>query len=305
MKKVLIGGIIAVGLIAIVGAIQGPRNDSQESSNMHVKDGYVVHSLAMPANLNFAGESVPLSDPDIEERFDNELLSNVYFQSNAIKLIKRSEKYFPILEPILAENGIPDDFKYLAVAESALTQAVSPAGARGFWQLMPATARELGLEVNSNVDERYHIEMATRAACEYLKESKARFGTWTLAAAAYNAGKAGISNLQDRQDEDAYYDLLLNSETSRYVFRILALKEIIEQPEKYGFQVAPEHLYTSVPVTHVDVDYEIEDLAAFAKAQKISYKVLKIHNPWLREAKLNNRSRKLYHIAIPEAGYYK
>ncbi len=312
MKRILLGIVVAVIAGITISFIQlADASDELEQPGVSSKNyrsltpGYQIHSLPMPQNLSFAGEAVPLSDPDIEERFDNELLSNVYFQSNAIKLIKKAHKYFPIIEPILQEEGIPDDFKYLAVAESALTNAVSPAGAKGFWQLMPATARELGLEVNSNVDERYHLEVSTRAACAYLKESKENFGSWTLAAAAYNAGNAGINREQSRQEAQDYYDLLLNAETSRYIFRILALKTILENPEDYGFQVDPEHHYTMVPEKKVRVDYEIDDLVAFAKANNITYKVLKIHNPWLREARLNNRSKKEYFIAIPEPGFYK
>jgi len=308
MKKIVLGFSIAIVSIIAISAVklsgEGVETPAPKDQESLVKD-YNVYSLPMPEELFFAGEKVPLTDPDIQERFDNELLSNVYFQSNAIKLIKKANKYFPIIEPILKEEGIPDDFKYLAVAESALSNAVSPAGAKGFWQLMPATARELGMEVNDNVDERYDMEMSTRAACRYLKESKKNFGSWTLAAAAYNAGNAGVNRQQDRQEEEAYYDLLLNNETARYVFRILALKEILEKPEQYGFNVAPEHLYTNVPVTKLKVDYEIDDLVAFAKANKINYKVLKIHNPWLREAKLNNKSQKIYYISIPETGFYK
>ncbi len=311
MKKILIGFTIAIIAAVTISAMQLVEASNEISPQKVLNDkkpvtpGYQISSLPMPENLTFAGESVPLDDPDIEERFDNELLSNVYFQSNTIKLIKKSKKYFPIIEPILKEEGIPDDFKYLAVAESALTNAVSPAGAKGFWQLMPATARELGMEVNSNVDERYHLEMSTRAAAAYLKESKDNFGSWTLAAAAYNAGNAGIDREQTRQDAGDYYDLLLNVETSRYLFRILALKTILKSPQTYGFQVDDDHLYTQVPVKKVLVNYEIDDLVAFAKANNISYKVLKIHNPWLRETRLNNRSKKEYYISIPEPGFYK
>lgn len=310
MKKVIIGFSIAILAIVTISAIQmadESNNTPQKNIGKDISQvpGYQIHSLAMPVNLTFAGEPVPLDDPDIMERFDNELLSNVYFQSNAVKLIKKSKKFFPIIEPILKENGIPDDFKYLAVAESGLTNAVSPAGARGFWQFMPKTAREYGMEVNDNVDERYEIEMATVAATQYLKDSKKSFGSWTLAAAAYNAGNGGINREQNRQDVDDYYDLLLNQETARYLFRILALKTIIESPEVYGFQVKPEHYYLNVPVKKIKVDYEIDDLVAFAKENKISYKVLKIHNPWLRETKLNNKSGKVYYIAIPEEGYYQ
>ncbi|PRP66852.1 lytic transglycosylase domain-containing protein [Nonlabens agnitus] len=310
MRKIVIGFTIAVLSIVTIGAIQMADNatdieEKYKDPSTTLVPGYQIHSLPMPENLTFAGELVPLTDPDIQERFDNELLSNVYFQSNAIKLIKKSKKYFPIIEPILKENGVPDDFKYLAVAESALTNAVSPAGAKGFWQLMPATARELGLEVNDNVDERYDMEKSTIAATQYLKDSKKNFGTWTLAAAAYNAGNAGVNREQNRQEAEEYYDLLLNQETARYVFRILALKTILENPESYGFNVDPEHYYTNVPVKKIKVDYEIDDLVAFAKANNITYKVLKLHNPWLRETKLKNKSRKTYYISIPEEGYYK
>ncbi|EAS18977.1 membrane-bound lytic murein transglycosylase [Flavobacteria bacterium BBFL7] len=265
---------------------------------------YGVYALDLPKTLDFAGESVPLHNPDIKERADREFLVNTYWQSNGIMLVKKSKKYFPIIEPILAEEGIPDDFKYLAVIESGLDNVKSPAGASGFWQIMSATGKELNLEVNSNVDERYHLEKATRAACKYLKDSKERMGTWTLAAAAYNAGNAGVNRELERQQATSYYDLLLGQETGRYVFRILALKEILKNPESFGFNIEPEQYYYQVPTKKILVDYEIDDLAAFAKANSINYKILKIHNPWLRENKLNNKSGKLYEIEIPENGYY-
>lgn len=268
-----------------------------------VKD-YNVYALSLPEDLNFAGEKVPVQDPDIKERMDRELLVNTYWQSNGLLLIKRANKYFPIIEPILKKNGIPDDFKYLAIAESGLTQIVSPAGATGFWQLMRETAKEHGLEVNDNVDERYHIEKATQAACEYLKKSKEQFGSWTLAAAAYNAGNYGISKQQDRQLVNDYYQLLLGEETGRYVFRILALKEILSNPVKYGFNYEAKHLYQPITTKEVIIDTPVADFAVFAKELGINYKILKIHNPWLREAHLNNKSRKLYKIKIPEEGVY-
>jgi hypothetical protein len=274
-----------------------------EPGNNMVQD-YNVYSYKIPTDLSFAGEKVPLENPDIMERADREFLVNTYWQSNGILLIKRANKYFPIIEPILKEEGVPDDFKYLAVIESGLQNVVSPAGARGFWQIMPSTGKELGLEVNDNVDERYHLEMATRAACQYLKESKERFGSWTLAAAAYNAGNAGVSKQMERQQVSDYYDLLLGEETGRYMFRILAIKEILQNPEDFGFNVEQDHKYKLVPTRKIKVDYEVEDFAAFAKAEGINYKLLKIHNPWLREAHLNNRSKKMYEIEIPLEGYY-
>lgn len=265
---------------------------------------YNIYALQIPDDLNFAGEALPLQDPDIYERMDRELLVNTYWQSNALLMFKRAQKYFPIIEPILKKNNIPDDFKYLAVIESGLTNAVSPAGARGFWQIMPETGKEFGLEINSNVDERYHLEKATEAACKYLKQSKERFGSWTLAAAAYNAGNGGISKQLTIQKVDDYYDLLLGEETGRYMFRIVALKEILSNPTTYGFNFKPEDLYQYIPTVKIEVDTAVTDFAAFSKQFDVNYKILKLHNPWLREPHLNNKSKKKYTIEIPEKGYY-
>lgn len=300
VSLMVVGGI-CIGLLS-VNALQ----DAPTEANFDKKraNGYNVYALQVPENLDFAGEPVPLENPDIYERMDRELLVNTYWQSNAFLLIKRAHKYFPIIEPILKKNGIPDDFKYLAVIESGLQNVVSPAGASGFWQIMKATGQENGLEINSNVDERYHLEKATQLACDYLKNAKDNLGTWTAAAAAYNAGNAGISRRLRDQDVTSYYDLLLGEETGRYVFRIVALKEILKNTETYGFNYREKDLYNYIPTKKIMVDYEIDDLAAFAKSNGINYKILKIHNPWLRENKLNNKSRKVYYIEIPEKGYY-
>ena len=267
-------------------------------------ESYKVYALRLPESIDFAGEKTPLDAPDIQERLDKELLVNTYWQSNMMLLLKRANKYFPLIEEILEEEGIPSDFKYLAVIESGLENVRSPKGAKGFWQLMPATAKEYGLEVNTNVDERYHIEKATRVACKYLKKAKNRFGSWTLAAASYNRGMYGTNRLLDRQLVDSYYDLLLNSETGRYVFRILAVKEIMTNPERYGFVFNSEDLYNPIPVKKIGLDTAIANLAEFAKEKEINYKILKIHNPWLIENHLNNKSRKYYEISIHEAGHY-
>ena len=267
-------------------------------------ESYKVYALRLPESIDLAGEKTPLDAPDIQERLDKELLVNTYWQSNMMLLLKRANKYFPLIEEILEEEGIPSDFKYLAVIESGLENVRSPKGAKGFWQLMPATAKEYGLEVNTNVDERYHIEKATRVACKYLKKAKNRFGSWTLAAASYNRGMYGTNRLLDRQLVDSYYDLLLNSETGRYVFRILAVKEIMTNPERYGFVFNSEDLYNPIPVKKIGLDTAIANLAEFAKEKQINYKILKIHNPWLIENHLNNKSRKYYEISIPEAGHY-
>lgn len=306
-----------VGLLAITGSFifavqsdpvpeKAPETRKKEGViDKRVADSYQISAIEIPRDLNFAGEAVPMDDPEVMERVDREFLVNTYWQSNALLLIKRANKFFPIIEPILAKNGVPDDFKYLAVAESALMNAVSPAGATGFWQIMKETGREFGLEVNGNVDERYHLEKSTQAACDYLKKWKERFGNWTMTAAAYNAGPTGIRRFMDIQRADDYYDLLLGEETGRYVFRILAIKEILSHPEKYGYQVGSEDLYTKVPAFTVEVDTPVMSWADFAQEYEINYKVLKRHNPWLREAHLNNASGKKYVIEIPNKGYYR
>ena len=259
-----------------------------------------VYALDIEPQYALAGETVFLDDPDLHERMDKELLVNTYWQSNMMLMIKRSNKYFPMIERILEEEGVPDDFKYLAVIESGLENVNSPAGAKGFWQIMKTTGREMGLEVNSNVDERYHIENATRVACTYLKKAKKKLGSWTLAAASYNRGISGINHLLEKQQVETYYDLLLNRETKRYVFRILAMKEILSNPAQYGFVFEEQDLYTEVPVYTVEVDTAISNIAIFAKTMGVNYKQIKIHNPWLLQNHLNNKSRKLYHIKLPK-----
>ncbi|SDE65303.1 Transglycosylase SLT domain-containing protein [Pricia antarctica] len=317
--KILKNGLLFLGLFFVVSTlIYAVQGDSEEGNNVriptdatdsilekNVAQGYRISAIDIPEDLNFAGESVPQNDPEVMERIDREFLVNTYWQSNAVLLIKRANMYFPIIEPILAKNGIPDDFKYLAVAESGLQNVVSHAGATGFWQIMKPTAQQYGLEVNDNVDERYHLEKSTQVACEYLKNYKKKYGTWTLTAASYNAGTGAIDKYMGIQQVTNYYDLLLGQETGRYVFRIMAIKEILSHPEKYGFDVKEEDLYTAVPTFKVDLDQPVLSFADFAQKYEINYKILKRHNPWLREAHLNNSSRKKYSIEIPKTGYYR
>jgi len=263
-------------------------------------NNYKVYAIDLPEKLDFAGERVPIEDPDVYERLDREFLVNTYWQSNGLLYIKRANKYFPIIEPILKRNNIPDDFKYLALIESGLTNAVSPAGASGFWQFMKSAAKEYGLEVGDQVDERYHLEKATQAACDYLNAAKRSTGSWTMAAAAYNAGVAGMNRQANLQETNNYYDLWLNNETSRYVFRILAVKEIMKNPKKYGFVFDKRHLYNELPTYSVMIDSSITNLISFAKQYNITYKDLKIYNPWLRDRKLENKDGKTYYIKIPK-----
>lgn len=266
----------------------------------NVSDSYEIKAVKIPVYLELAGERVPTERFDIKERMDRELLVNTYWQSNGLLMIKRAHKYFPLIEPLLKKHGLPDDFKYLAVAESGLQNNYSSAGAAGFWHFLKSTGREYGLEINKNVDERYHLEKATKVAADYLKKSKERFGSWTLAAAAYNAGNARISKSLETQQVSDFYDLLLNSETSRYVFRIVALKEVISHPEKYGFILDKDDVYSLPKTRTVKVDTAITNIASFAKNFGTNYKELKLHNAWLRQNKLNNKSKKLYEIKIPK-----
>jgi hypothetical protein len=295
-----------VGLLSLSGLLIFAVQDAPSDENLEKKiiNEYNVYALNVPDNLEFAGETVPLDNPDILERMDRELLVNTYWQSNALLMFKRANKHFPIIEPILEKHGIPNDFKYLAVIESGLLNVTSPAGARGFWQIMRTTGRENGLEINSNVDERYNVAMATEVACKYLLKAKEKFGTWTLAAASYNAGVAGINRRLKEQNVDSYYDLLLGEETGRYMFRIVALKEILNHPDKYGFNFRYKDLYQAVPTYKVSVDTAVTDFVKFSEKFGINYKILKLHNPWLREKHLNNKSRKQYFIEIPKEGHY-
>jgi hypothetical protein len=269
---------------------------SNENKNKITHEGTAYY---FPTAVDFAGENTPLNISDVNERFDRELLVNANLHASTILILKRANRAFPIIEPILKKNGVPDDFKYLAVIESALLNAVSGSGARGVWQFMPETAKEKGMEVNDCVDERYHLEKSTEAACKYLLAAKEKFGSWTLAAASYNGGMTGVSKQIDIQKVNNYYDLLLNDETSRYVFRILALKEIIKNPEKFGFDIPKQELYELFPTRKIEIDSTVNNLADLAISQGINYKILKIYNPWLRDSKLENKNKKKYSIEIP------
>ena len=307
----MILGVVFVISTLIFAVQQGDNfGDEYQEKDIEIKDKnvsseYRISAIEIPADLNFANEIVPQEDPEIMERVDREFLVNTYWQSNALLLMKRAHKYFPVIEPILSKNGIPDDFKYLAVAESGLQNVVSHAGATGFWQIMKATGREYGLEINGNVDERYHLEKSTEVACRYLQKYKEKYGSWTLAAAAYNAGPGSINKYMGIQKANDYYDLLLGEETGRYVFRILAIKEILSNPEKYGFDIESDDLYNAVPTFNVVVEEPVQNFADFAQQYEINYKILKRHNPWLREPHLNNASGKTYTLEIPNKGYYK
>lgn len=253
-----------------------------------------------PKSVEFCGEKIDLDRFDMHERYDRELTSFCYMHSNTLLILKRANRYFPILEPILRRNGVPEDFLYMAVIESYLDpKAVSGARAAGLWQLLPETAKQYGLEVNDYVDERFNIEKSTEAACRYLKEAYGKYGSWTTVAAAYNAGMGRISTELAKQLEEHSFDLWLNSETSRYVFRTMAMKAVLSAPYRYGFAVKKHQLYHPIRKKEVIVNQPIEDLAQFAKDNGISYSQLKEMNLWLRKNSLPNKSGKEYRISIP------
>lgn len=300
---IIIGIIVTIIIIGLFCFSTG-RLTFNNLSRQFLNRNHIVFDVKIPDKLFFAGERVPLENVEIRERFERELLVNTYWHSNTLLYFKKAYRWFPVIEPILKQQGVPDDFKYLALIESGLTNAVSPSNAVGFWQFLENTGKNYGLEINKEVDERYHVEKSTIAACKYLKEAYNTFNkSWTLAAASYNMGIGGLQKQIERQKINNYYDLLLNQETSRFVFRILAAKSLFTHPTEYGFYIRKKDLYTIIPTYDVKVDTAITDLVDFAFKQNINYKVLKLFNPWLREDYLTNPSRKEYIIKIPKEGY--
>ena len=249
-----------------------------------------------PDTLFFCNEKIPLEISDVKERFDNELIVNNYWHTQTFRFLKVSNRYFPEVEPILQQYGIPDDMKYLLLAESGLRNVTSPSGAKGYWQFMKKTALEYNLEISSDVDERYNLEKSTIAACKYLKKAHAKFNSWTLAAAAYNMGPSGLSKQIKRQKTDDYFTLHLNSETARYVYRIVAIKCIMKFPKAYGFNYVKSDLYPPFTYTTYEVDTSINNLIDFSREINTNYKLLKKANPWLRSGKLSNPTNKKYII---------
>lgn len=296
----LAGITLTVGVITVYSFKD--VNDSEEVAATK-KDGRLAYSWyapELPKSLSFAGEKVPLDRQEIREQLDRELLYNYYNQYSTIYILKLAERYFPQIEPILKANSVPDDFKYLCVAESALQNQTSRAGAVGFWQFMPATAPQYGLEVGDDVDERYHVVKSTEAACKYFKQAYAKFGSWTAAAASYNMGQGGYNSFSDFQKMDNYYDLMLPEETMRYVFRILTFKLLVSDPSKYGYTVTKHDVYHPVKTRTETVTESIPNLAQYALDKGTTYRTLKTLNPWLRDRKLTVKKGKTYEIALPE-----
>lgn len=291
--------LLAAACLLLSGRFHSP--DGREEYGQAFAEQYRLLSPPLPDSLTFAGEDVPLDRSDVREALDRELLVNVYWQSNLLLLMKRANRWFPVMEPILKKNGVPDDFKYLAVIESGLLNVVSPAKAAGFWQFLKATGQSYGLEITDFVDERYDVAKATEAACAYLKASKAKCGSWTAAAAGYNMGYGGYGKAAAAQHTQVYWDLYLNDETSRYVYRILAIKLLFKRPERYGVCLRQCDLYQPIAMDTLLADTSIADLRNYALQRGVSYKLLKQSNPWLRGTSLPNVSGKQYRIFLPKA----
>ena len=274
-----------------------PQYDWQPTENVP----QIVKGMDLDQEFMFCGEQLPMDNFDVRERLDRELTVNTYWHSSTILSIKSTMRFFPVMERILEEEGVPTDLKYIAVAESALRNAVSPAGAKGIWQFMKGTGTEYGLEISSEVDERYHLEKSTRAAAKYLRSLRQRFGSWANAAAAYNMGGGNMNKRLREQQADNYFELNLNEETSRYYFRLVAIKNILENPRAFGFYLDKEDYYQPLDdYTTEEVSEAVESWGAFAKERGISYRILKVYNPWLIDSKLTNRAGKTYEIRIPK-----
>ena len=294
-NKSIVLGVLVIAL-AFVGLRSAQSNETPHPVEVRPS---TVKPFELPKQLDFAGESLPLNMMEVKEKLDREILVNTYWQSNNLLMLKRSSKFFPIIEPMLAKNGVPDDFKYLALIESGLQNVVSPAGAAGYWQIMKSTGRENGLEINNEIDERYHIEKSTQVACDYLNEAYERFGNWTLAAASYNMGMAGTARRLAEQGVESYYDLLLNAETSRYVYRIAAVKHIHENLEEFGYVYHQDQGYSFPEMDTISVNTKVTDWISWAKAQGITYNTLRVYNPWIQSQQLSNSTNKAYHIWVP------
>ncbi|HOE03809.1 MAG TPA: lytic transglycosylase domain-containing protein [Bacteroidales bacterium] len=298
----LFGGLLAANFFISSHPAETITNQAEISSEEIVSDvPYTVFQPSIPDTVYFAGERVPLEYFDVYESLDYEMIINTYRHSSTLLYVKRAARYFEIIEPILKQNGIPDDFKYLCVAESGLSNAISPSNAVGFWQFLKATGQEYKMEINNYVDERYNLEMSTKAACDYLNKAYKVFGKWSLAAVSYNMGMGGLSQRMKHQKVDNYWDLYLHEEPARYVYRIISLKIIMENPEFYGFNLDENDFYQPLTYKLVEVDTSIYRLQDFAASYGISYKMLKLYNPWIRDTLLMNRSGKKYILQIPTA----
>lgn len=302
MRKKISQSFILLTLIIFLSSFIFSIIESDDSKNniLELNQNLTITPPSTPVDISFCDEIMPIKQKNLKERLDREILINTYWHSQTILFIKKANKYFSVIEPILKRKGLPNDLKYLALAESGLSNIISPSGATGFWQIMKATGKERGLEINSEVDERYHLEKSTNAASNYLLEAYERFNSWTLAAASYNMGMSGLEKQMEQQKVNNYYDLLLNTETARYIFRIAAIKEILENQKKYGFYLKEHDLYKPEKYIEVKLDSSVSNLANYSLELEINYKDLKELNPWLRKPYLKNINKNSYIIKVPK-----
>ena len=295
----VLGLVAGIGLVALLAP--SPPPDPEPPANREFRPNISV--LKLPEKLDFCGEPVPMDDPEVRKRMDREFLLNLQWDGQVMLYLKRSGEFFDMYDRILKEEDAPNDLKYLSVAESALFQAQSSKGAVGLWQFIPETGRRYGLRIDDNVDERRNPEKSTRAAVRMLKDNYKRFGSWALSAAAYNMGEGQVQDDISFQGSRSYYDLYLNEETSRYVFRVVALKEIVGHPDRYGYFLKKEDYYPVTPTRIVNVDEEISNLAQWAQSQGTSYKNVKLLNPWILKRSLPKPSAgQSWQIAVPARG---
>jgi len=305
MKWFLGSGFLIASFIAFLVFNQSSisvvhaEESTEEEAEPEQSQGQYVSSVPLPSSMSFCGDRVPLNRDDVREALDRELTVNTYYHSSTIQILKRASRYLPVIEKILSERGLPDDLKFIAMAESGLmAESVSGAGAKGIWQIMKGTGKEYGLECAIEVDERYHLEKSTVLASKFLQKAHSKFGNWATAAASYNAGMTAIQRQVDRQKQNDYYNLYLNTETGRYVYRVLALKEIYNNPERYGFHISDDQRYQPRPYTTVEVK-SIDSMADFAAKHGVTYKEIKLLNPWLRSFAMEpRRNGKVYEIKI-------
>lgn len=294
--------IISFFLITVILIFSCSRSEKQKVASDDIiqaeKPLYYIPNL--PLKINFCGQEISLEDEDVRERLDREVLVNAYYHSSTIGILKRAHRFFPTIEKYLKKENVPDDFKYLAVIESSLQQAISPAGAQGFWQFMPFTAKEFNLEISEEVDERLNIEKSTIAACQYLKKAQDTLKDWLLTAASYNRGIGGVRSDMRWQQSEHYFDTEMNSETSRYVFRILAMKLIMTNPKAYGYAIDQIELYDPFKVKSIIVSESIDNLAEWSKNKGINYKILVKLNPWLKTNNLTIH-KKYYKLLLPSS----
>jgi len=300
----LTAGVIIISFAALIFVINQSFKRNPASSADHFTGDSIFYNkpYKIPDNVSFAGEKMPLENFDTRESLDREILTSAFRHSSTIMIIKRANRYLPVIEEILKENNIPDDFKYLVAAESEYSNMISPAGATGFWQIMAATGKEEGMEINDIVDERYNLERSTQFACDFFRKSYQKYGNWTLAAASYNGGRAALDEQIRIQQQNNYYDLLLSEETARYIFRAVAYKLVITDPEAFGFTLEKSDLYPVLNYYEVKVDTAVTDFSVFAKQMGTNYKMLKFLNPWLRKPYLTPKPNKVYLIKIPAEG---